>query len=512
MGLFVFSSFHAAILTLENDQKTELRIYHTPGSLASFLEKRSTAPVAVAKGKSDSLRIHLGGHEIRSLRLDFGSQPATVRLYQLQLKSYFGKTLILGPDYPGNNLIPSADLSLAQDPDALVIKTRGRDPYLIFKDIPRLDPGPAGLVLPLLIALLVYVYFPPHFRKFSVWRDTFDRRPSSGINYDALDGLRGLAAIFVLASHAGIPGCSSLGIVGVVVFFVLSGFLLVMPYTDDSKKILSRSYLKNYLGRRMARIVPMYYFYILIAYFFSQRLGDALRTAAFLQGNSILWTVLQEVHFYLLLPFILLANHLLFRGNNGRTSLFLLILALAFSAGLLETHRMYGNGASLPLYAAVFLSGMAASYCNNAAFSRRGIVQKILAMPLVSLLLFLFLPGASLLGLAVYGEWQNPVWLLNSYYCYPISLLVLCLVRAPQSLLSRFLQWPFLRLMGTISYSFYLLHPGCLLVVKELMVHLTGTAQKGVMVFLPTLLLTCILSTMTYTLIERPFIRRHKSQ
>ncbi len=42
----------------------------------------------------------------------------------------------------------------------------------------------------------------------------------------ALDGIRALACLAVVACHSGVPGCASAGRLGVQVFFVLSGYLI----------------------------------------------------------------------------------------------------------------------------------------------------------------------------------------------------------------------------------------------------------------------------------------------
>src|SRR4051812_35086318 len=76
----------------------------------------------------------------------------------------------------------------------------------------------------------------------------------------SLDGVRCLALGAVLALHSGLPG-SSLGWLGVDLFFVLSGFLIT--------SILAREYrdtgtirVGRFWGRRLLRLMPAYWAYV----------------------------------------------------------------------------------------------------------------------------------------------------------------------------------------------------------------------------------------------------------
>jgi peptidoglycan/LPS O-acetylase OafA/YrhL len=69
---------------------------------------------------------------------------------------------------------------------------------------------------------------------------------------DSLTGLRGLAALWVLAYHAwSIPG----GYLGVDLFFALSGFVLALNYGDAALHASPRRY-GQFLGKRLARLYP----------------------------------------------------------------------------------------------------------------------------------------------------------------------------------------------------------------------------------------------------------------
>ena len=83
--------------------------------------------------------------------------------------------------------------------------------------------------------------------------------------YPALDGLRGLAILLVLVYHNfGFINYFFFGWLGVDLFFVLSGFLI----TDILLKTLGKpGYLKNFYGRRLLRIFPLYYLALVLFMF-----------------------------------------------------------------------------------------------------------------------------------------------------------------------------------------------------------------------------------------------------
>jgi peptidoglycan/LPS O-acetylase OafA/YrhL len=154
----------------------------------------------------------------------------------------------------------------------------------------------------------------------------------------ALDGLRGLAILAVIACHVNscyggpfFPGrvngpvamVLGWGWVGVDLFFVLSGFLITGILYDTKGR---DGYFRNFYARRTLRIMPLYYGFLFFAiivlprfpFAFCQRLAisrsDAVslglyvynfRTALTGQALSIFhpfWSLAVEEHFYLLWP------------------------------------------------------------------------------------------------------------------------------------------------------------------------------------------------------------------
>jgi peptidoglycan/LPS O-acetylase OafA/YrhL len=115
------------------------------------------------------------------------------------------------------------------------------------------------------------------------------RRPAWLPSYiPELQGLRGIAVLAVVFYHchprfAGtwFYNTSLWGWVGVNLFFVLSGFLITSILLESSSK---PRYFRNFYGRRVLRIWPVYLLVIAVVYleapwFIGPSIGEAIRTA-----------------------------------------------------------------------------------------------------------------------------------------------------------------------------------------------------------------------------------------
>lgn len=99
---------------------------------------------------------------------------------------------------------------------------------------------------------------------------------------NVLSGIRGWAALWVFLYHvwgmSGHPDFSvvlagvsidftpliSIGFAGVTIFFVLSGFLLAMPFAEWQSGLRERPALGRYFLRRVMRVFPAYYAQLVI--------------------------------------------------------------------------------------------------------------------------------------------------------------------------------------------------------------------------------------------------------
>lgn len=154
----------------------------------------------------------------------------------------------------------------------------------------------------------------------------------------SVDGLRGVAIGLVLLRHYIPPVFPNAGIIGVDLFFVISGFVITGTMFSEHSKF-GRISLRDFFVRRALRLLPALYFMlaIYIAVVAATKgamgtdLGGAVQGAlmsvlyVFNFGASAgvtpeelgpLWTLSVEEQFYILWPLVLVA--LMFRKASGR--------------------------------------------------------------------------------------------------------------------------------------------------------------------------------------------------
>ncbi|MDH0865357.1 acyltransferase [Mitsuaria sp. GD03876] len=225
-----------------------------------------------------------------------------------------------------------------------------------------------------------------------------------------LDGLRGLAALWVFLSHAQILSglrflpVLSWGDMAVDLFMMISGFLMAHHFLDRRAREPweAASTWRAFWLRRWFRIAPAYYLLLAVALALGPWLGEhreliarhfpdtATAPARYLDGSlanvaahvsfvfGLLpdyafrtplpdWSIGLEMQFYALFPFLMLAI-----GARLSPARLAAVVAAAFAAGW--ALRGYGARfempAFLPLKLPVFLIGVAFAYARRAGPSR----------------------------------------------------------------------------------------------------------------------------------------------
>jgi peptidoglycan/LPS O-acetylase OafA/YrhL len=130
-----------------------------------------------------------------------------------------------------------------------------------------------------------------------------------------LDGLRAIACLMVVAHHIlpRLPQNESVlseliqtfGIMaqaGVSVFFVLSGFLLSLPFWRAGYQLKPMPSLRTYLIRRFARILPAFYLALVVSFVLSISLFESKLTIELLARLAAGLTFLNSFHAVTLFP------------------------------------------------------------------------------------------------------------------------------------------------------------------------------------------------------------------
>lgn len=320
-----------------------------------------------------------------------------------------------------------------------------------------------------------------------------------------LDGVRGLAALFVVLHHCWLmsfPGYPAntgpawttwlvYGHFAVVVFIVLSGFSLAVSPARRGWQLGS---MRRFAQRRAWRILPPYWaalvFSLVVAWTLVPQPGEGPPTAKsvavyglLLQDifgapspNGAFWSIAIEAQLYLVFPLMLLvmwrAGALVMVGSVA--GVVVLLGLFAPSVPLVgELMRL------TPQFAALFGLGAAAA----CVVGGRGLGPRWLPLPWLALLAAV--PVVTLI--AVNGS----VWTVENYYWVDlalgpaVALLLASIASGRPTVLVRLLDTYPLRRLGAFSYSLYLTHAPIVIAVSYFVV--VPNVGRGMDAFLLTL-------------------------
>ncbi|MEH6580742.1 MAG: acyltransferase [Halioglobus sp.] len=322
---------------------------------------------------------------------------------------------------------------------------------------------------------------------------------------NALTGLRGAAAFIVFVSHCSnwqmLPGAlgNGFGQIGVMLFFILSGFLMGNLYLN---KEITAENIRLYLVSRVGRIFPLYIGLILLSILISTTLYPAFhysitepditfRALFFIDAPFEFWTIPVELQFYL----VFIIFWFLHARNTGLPLLGVFI-ALTSVPSIILFLRLGYVPAIFSSYSVPFFVGIATAICYP-RISRNPLCKSIAAYCAIPSLIALFLnlpairadAGWVLADNFFVRTWADPVnWLV----VYSIFFCALLNVKAFQFLNTRPLVF-----LGEISFGFYLIHYPILKIVHSL--NLPLSVQ-----FLTSLVVVTALAWLSYTYFEKP--------
>ena len=336
----------------------------------------------------------------------------------------------------------------------------------------------------------------------------------------ALDGVRMIAVFLVILYHFGfsaVPGGH-----GVMIFFVLSGFLITWLLLDE-QAISGTVSLRQFYWRRTLRIFPAFYaFWFLLmavvvfrdggrpdahswsAFFYVSNYYSALNDHP-VNGLSHTWSLGVEEQFYLLWP----AVFLLCRSN-----LRLMTHVLVAVIGCVVIHRS--------LLTLVF--GVDQSYIYSAFDTR---VDQLMVGCLVAVLLkrralewfwtrVCAHPVAPLVTVALVVASMRIAPLLGVYFRetvgYTIQGILYGVLLIQMVALSSTPAWSWLnyapaRFLGRISYPLYLYQQLTLYPVRRMLAEYPVPVQ-----LVAAVMVTILVASVSYYVVERPFLRlKHRT-
>jgi peptidoglycan/LPS O-acetylase OafA/YrhL len=299
-----------------------------------------------------------------------------------------------------------------------------------------------------------------------------------------VNGLRGLAILGVLFQHIGREPATAMlaahglealtplvsnGWTGVNLFFLLSGFVLFLPYAAGRRGMAGWADARHFYARRFLRLMPLYYFSAVVLLLLAARqlpvagfLGLAIDLItvrfAFLPHqfgvaiNYPLWSIAVEILFSIAFPLVVV---LAARIGLSRV----LVLALLGALAMRVAGRLWDAHPLGPNFIADNILGRIDEFVLGMVFARAYVAGGIPARAR-----HLFWPGAALVLLAWAGFYQCQYRGLTMVAMAPLNNVIdlgyagiLLAVLAPGGA-HRLLAWAPLQVAGMMCYSLYIWH------------------------------------------------------
>lgn len=365
--------------------------------------------------------------------------------------------------------------------------------------------------------------------------------PAPRLHLTHVEGLRALAALVVYVNHAYAQSWNPIlkeypegplslftyslvsGHFAVSVFIAISGFCLALPVIDSGDQL--RGGTKNFFLRRARRILPPYYAALflslaLIWTIIGEPTGslwdvpivvdwqaivahvllvqDFFRTGRI---NYVFWSIAVEWQIYFLFPLLLLAAR---KWGLLRVTVVTLVLSFAISLASKGTRVERAS----PHYLGLFAMGVVAAYTVR---SRAAIFVKLRSLPIWS-----GAAGASFAAVALAVAYFG--WDTTHHNIAPFDVgvgLFACALLVASSLKEtspsrRLLEWRPLVVLGTFSYSFYLVHAPLLQILWQYLLQPLGVGHEFTFLFLMSggLGLVIAATYAFFVVFEKPFLGR----
>lgn len=330
----------------------------------------------------------------------------------------------------------------------------------------------------------------------------------AGSRIQGLDALRAFSILAVLIDHTeykfGGPLSLVTGGIWLEIFFVLSGFLITFMLLDEFDRFGSISF-KDFFQRRMARLLPLFYVYVLIGIVYLTLVHKPVPWGAVLSGVfyvvnyfqafngapthflSHCWSLALEEQFYFFWPLIL-AFLLRVRWHLDWSLIGLIVAIWLYRAmsQLLGWHTDAYIYRALDTRADHLLLG-----CLLAVLLRQpkwcAWIEKLWRMPFLMAMLFVALITSGLFHANLTYKY------VFAYALEPvvIALLVPMVILSAASevgILSKILNARWVVLTGQASYGIYIFHQLFMAPVRNMVEKMTGSYDLGILISMVVLI------------------------
>jgi peptidoglycan/LPS O-acetylase OafA/YrhL len=342
------------------------------------------------------------------------------------------------------------------------------------------------------------------------------------------DGIRGIAVLLVWLCHTSRRDQAALswlsfhgiGLIGVMLFFVLSGYLLSMPITSEKK-----FHFRTYILRRFLRIAPLYYLVIISVYLYQQYTGNIsdkylhvndgffglIKHLFFIKGDSLFWTIPAEFVNYLILP--VLAVYLIRQRYKALTFLTIASVAYSFYHFLIYAKILTFPGLKIvdikhaSQFLDVFVVGVIFGFLSHddkakSLYKRNARILDVLA--LCSFVITIFITFALIAKhFIIFNQPLYQFKYISVGYAFSFGFILLS-THHGNTILRNIFQLKIFVFCGIVGYSWYLLHLPVLAFTNGF------DLPSSVKLLISTALISMI-SLAGYLFIEEPFIKIGKA-
>ena len=357
------------------------------------------------------------------------------------------------------------------------------------------------------------------------------RRTSSGRFIPEIDGLRFVAIALVVVFHLRgyvaerspvawsappethlVARATEIGHFGVQLFFIISGFVLALPFATRYLAGGPRVSLRAYFLRRLTRLEPPYiiamsFFFVALAAREANNVAELgrhyLASIAYIHNliyekgsliNVVAWSLEIEVQFYSLAP--VLGVVFAIRSTVWRRALIVAVSSLLAVVQWRFIDPGSRAGLSLLNYAQFFLAGFLLADVFLINWRQAPVTH------------WTWDVWGLLATLAMVVSWQSE---LAERLVFPFAALVAYMGAFRGPLLRRALTNPWITVIGGMCYTIYLLHYPFISIMGARTVAFTMTRDYGVNLLFQTLLVVpalLVVSALYFALIERPCMER----